>query len=193
MMMLKTLRAHTAGWVVLGLIGLLAVGCESEDNTAPGPGDGSPGPVSSESSTQVPLATSRTAPRDGSFSLALPADLLAQPFASTVMATSADGTYRVFVETRKASLLEALGQLKDELIGLGFEVTEERHFETATLLNLGQGSARNRLERSVWLIQAGPDLTLLCDGLARAYAVARLSATHRAVCQTLTTNARSPE
>lgn len=174
-------------------VGLSASGCESENTNATGSGDGPTEVGQAEPTTQTPLATARTAPRDGSFSLALPADLLVQPFTSTVMATSAEGAYRVFIETRQSSLLEALGQLKDELIGLGFEVTEERHFEMATLLNLGQGAARNRLERSVWLIQAGPDLTLLCDGLARAYAVPRLGAAHRAVCQTLTSNARSPE
>lgn len=185
-------RALAAG-VGLCLAALLLPGCESDYANAPGAGDGPAAVASSQPATPVPLATARTAPRDGSFSLALPADLLVQPFTSTVMATSADGTYRVFVETRKASLLEALGQLKDELIGLGFEVVEERHFETATLLNLGQGTARNRLERSIWLIQTGPGLTLLCDGLARAYAVPRLGAAHRAVCQTLSPTARSPE
>lgn len=179
-------------WLVgVALLALLALGCEGESPAVSAesgagevPGGSAGGPV---------LATSRAAPRDGSFSLALPADLLVQPFASTLMATSADGTYRVFVEARRSSLLEALGQLKDELIGLGFEVTEERHFETATLLTLGQGAPRNRLERSIWLVQAAPDLTLLCDGLARAYAVARLHTAHRAVCQTLTTSPRSPE
>lgn len=170
----------------------LASGCDGESpSPTTGPGDlgtaaapGTPG--------FAPLATTRAGPRDGSFSLTLPADLLVQPFASTLMATSADGAYRVFVEARKTSLLEALGQLKDELIGLGFEVTEERHFETATLLSLGQGAPRNRQERSVWLVQAGPGLTLLCDGLGRAYAVARLGEAHRAMCQTLTVSAESP-
>lgn len=180
-------------WAGLCWLALSVPGCESESESAPGSGLGPTEVASSAPATQPPLATARAAPHDGSFSLSLPADLLVQPFSSTLMATSAEGAYRIFVEARKTSLLEALGQLKDELIGLGFEVTEERHFEAATLLNLSQGTARNRLERSVWLIGAGPELTWLCDGLARAYAVPRLAAAHRAVCQTLSSNARSPD
>lgn len=148
-----------------------------------------------EASPSAPtLPTTRAAPRDAAFSVSLPADLLVQAFSTTLMATSSDGGYRVFVEARKVRLLEALGQLKDELIGLGWEVTEERHFEAATLLGLGHGSARHRQERSVWLIQArGGEETLLCDGLARGSSVPRLGAEHRATCQTLTLTARSPE
>lgn len=131
-----------------------------------------------------PVASVRVAPRDARFSVELPSDLLVQPFTSSILATSADGAFRVFVESRPGRLLEVLGQLKDELIGLGWEVTQEKHFQTATLLTLGQGPSRSRYERSIWLVQAEPD-TLICDAQARSHGTSRLGASHRVLCQTL--------
>lgn len=162
-------------------------GCESSSVPLEAPAEPPTG-AGSEPAGQA-LASNRVAPVDGGFSIELPVDLLVQPFASTIMATSADGAFRLFVEGRAGRLLEVLGQLKDELIGLGWAVTQEKHFETATLLTLSQGAGRTRLDRAVWLVETGAvaatPKTLICDAQARTHGIMRLGAPHRLVCQTL--------
>jgi hypothetical protein len=72
------------------------------------------------------------------------------------MATSPDGSFRIHMEPRTGGLLEVLGPLKDELIGLGWELESEKHFASAINLQLGQGLARNRVTRVIWLLERNP-------------------------------------
>ncbi len=97
--------------------------------------------------------SSRARSRDGRLTADIPVDLVVQPFASTIMATSPDGSFRLHIEPRKGGLLEVLGPLKDELIALGWELESEKHFASAINLQLGHGVARSRVTRAIWLLE----------------------------------------
>lgn len=100
--------------------------------------------------------STRASTRDGHLRAEIPIDLVVQPFASSLMATSPDGSFRLQLEPRPGGLLEVLGRLKDELIGLGWELESEKHFQSAIHLQLGQGLAKSRVTRAIWLVERSP-------------------------------------
>ena len=113
-------------------------------------------PIGDPTAPVSPGPSSRARSRDGHLSAEIPVDLVVQPFASTIMATSPDGSFRLHLEPRPGGLLEVLGPLKDELIGLGWEIESEKHFASAIHLQLGQGLARARVTRAIWLLERNP-------------------------------------
>lgn len=136
----------------------------------------------------LPTPENLVASRDGRLGVKLPRDLVAQPFGATLMATSADGSFRLHVEARDGELLATLGPLKDELIALGWEVEAEKHFQAAIHLQLGMGVGRHRVARHLWLVErrSGADrVSVLCEGHGRGGGTTRLGAQLRAICQTV--------
>ena len=87
---------------------------------------------------------------------------------SLIAGTSADGSFRVFVERRPDQPLPAvLGALKDELIGLGWEPSEEKHYAAAVSIDMARGPKQARQLRSTWVIELGADV-LVCEAIANA-------------------------
>lgn len=133
--------------------------------------------------TELPTRSETT--RDGLLVAELPTDLLATIQERSLMGTSADGSFRLYVEHRTDEKLpEVLGAMKDELIGLGWEAVEEQHFESAVLVQMGRGPKQQRLHRETWIIAASGRV-LVCDAIAGEYQVGRLGAPLRKLCQTL--------
>jgi len=120
---------------------------------------------------------------DGSMRLTLPMDLLVQPQRRSVLGTSSDGGYRFYAGLAgQTTLPEQLGLLKDELIGLGWEVEGEQHFESAVRVDIARGKKPNRIWRTTWIIDERGQV-ILCEGLAREAYRLRLGDPLRAICQ----------
>lgn len=114
------------------------------------------------------IPTREVTTRDGRLVAPLPADLFATPFDRSIFGTSADGSFRVFVERLPEQKLPAvLGGLKDELIGLGWEPSEEKHYAAAVSIDMARGPKQARQLRSTWVIELGPDV-LVCEAIANA-------------------------
>lgn len=114
------------------------------------------------------IPTREVTSRDGHLVAPLPADLFATPFDRSIFGTSADGSFRVFVERRPDQALPAvLGALKDELIGLGWEPSEEKHYAAAVSIDMARGPKQARQLRSTWVIELGADV-LVCEAIANA-------------------------
>lgn len=131
----------------------------------------------------VPTTLVKT--RDGVIEAAVPQDLVVTTQEGSLFATSADGSFRLFLDHRAGeSLPEAFGALKDELIALGWEPGEEQHFETAVSVAMARGPKQGRLHRMTWLLEAAGRV-VLCEAIASDTQAARLGAPLRDLCQAL--------
>jgi len=120
---------------------------------------------------------------DGKLAVDLPMDLMVQPHTHAVLGTSSDGGFRFYLGVASEPSLPAqLGAMKDELIGLGWEVDGEQHFESAVRLDLARGKKPNRLWRATWIITDEVGV-IVCDGIARDAHRMRLDDPLRATCQ----------
>jgi|GEM_PF-7041178 len=123
--------------------------------------------------------------RDGVIMAAVPRDLVITTQEGSLFATSADGSFRLFLDHRSGeSLPEAFGALKDELIGLGWEPGEEQHYETAVSVVMVRGQKQSRLHRTTWLLEAAGRV-VLCEAIASDIQAARLGTPLRDLCQSL--------
>lgn len=133
--------------------------------------------------TELPTHTETT--RDGRVAADVPTDLLVTLQERALMATSADGSFRLYVEHRPGETLpEVLGSLKEELIGLGWEGVEEQHFENAVLVQMARGPKPQRIRRETWIITASGRV-VICEAIAGEPQGARLGAPLRKLCQAL--------
>lgn len=132
---------------------LLASGCSEEAPEAEAP---------AEARELVGL---RVSSRDGRLSAVIPGAYLVHRLRSALLAAPADGAGRLYV-TRlpDVTVAAALGAHKDDVIGLGAEVIEERHFERATRLVAEEGPRAGRHRRRSWLVDDGAGGVLLCEG-----------------------------
>lgn len=140
------------------------------------------------------LATTTFQTLDGVLAIDIPIDLVVQPQRQAVLATSADGGYRFYLAHRPGATLPAeLGGLKDELLGLGWEVVSEQHFESAVLVSLVRGPKTSRTYRELWLVE-GSGRVAICEAIARDAYRARLGDPLRKTCQAmrLTAPAEAP-
>ncbi len=131
----------------------------------------------------VPTVAVQT--RDAVIVAAVPRDLVVTIQESSLFATSADGSFRLFLEHRPGeSLPEVFGALKDELIGLGWEPGEEQHFESAVSVGMARGSKQHRLQRMTWILQAAGRV-VVCEAIASELQALRLGTPLRDLCQGL--------
>jgi len=145
--------------------------------------DAPPPPPGSVELTAIPTRTIRT--RDEVLEIDLPTDLAVTVQERSLMGTSADGSFRFFLEHRPGETLPTvLGTFKDELLGLGWEPMEEQHFETATTVRMGRGPKQARYLRQIWIIE-GHGRVAVCEGIARDPQLGRLGEPLRDLCQTL--------
>lgn len=145
--------------------------------------DPPPAPPGSVALTAIPTHPVRT--RDEVLEVDLPTDLAVTVQERSIMGTSADGSFRFFLEHRPGETLQAvLGAFKDELLGLGWEPMEEQHFETATTVRMGRGPKQARYLRQFWIIE-GHGRVAVCEGIARDPQLGRLGEPLRDLCQTL--------
>ncbi|MCC6623675.1 MAG: hypothetical protein IT385_20625 [Deltaproteobacteria bacterium] len=133
--------------------------------------------------TGAALASRTWRTLDGKLEVDLPMDLMVQPQTRAVLGTSSDGGFRFYLGVApEPTLPEQLGAMKDELIGLGWEIEGEQHFESAVRLELARGKKPNRLWRGTWIV-SGPGGVLVCEGIARDAHRMRLDDPLRATCQ----------
>lgn len=145
-----------------------------------------PAPTSEDVTVQAaPQPTALVQSRDGVLELALPTDLAVTSSEHAVLATSSDGSFRFFIEHRSDTTLPVVvGAIKEELLGLGWELTDEKYFETAVHLRLGRGPKHARYARETWLV-TGHGHVAICEGIAREPQLERLGAPLRALCQSV--------
>lgn len=159
--------------LVCGLLLALGAGC----------GGGEEPVVTAVEITKLPTRPEKT--RDGIIVAAMPTDLLATIQERSLFGTSADGSFRLFVEHRPGeSLTAVLGAMKDELIGLGWEAADEQHYENAVLVAMGRGPKQARLQRETWILAASGRV-IVCEAIAGELQAGRLGAPLRELCQTL--------
>ncbi len=162
------------------LIGVAALSSACEKDEEP-----SQMVVATEVST-VPVKS-----RDGRIAADIPIDLLVATFDHAIMATSADGNFRVDIErvvTRASSMADSLGALKDEVIGLGWVIDSEKHYDAAVQLQMTHNARGHLAERGFWLVtRATGDSTQLavCDGLGREGQLERVRQPLRTICQSI--------
>ena len=131
----------------------------------------------------VPTVTVQT--RDAVLVAAVPQDLVVTLQQSSLFATSADGSFRLYLEHRPSEVLpEVFGSLKDELIGLGWEPGEEQHFENAVSVAMARGPKHNRYQRVSWILEAAGRV-VLCEAIASEIQAVRLGTPLRDLCQAL--------
>jgi hypothetical protein len=134
------------------LAALAAVLMSCNDAPAPSPDDG-------ERLTGLAVTT-----RDGAIQAVIPSAFVVQRYQRSILATTADGTGRLYVGHHpERSVSEALGALKDDLIGLGAEFVEEKHLERATRLVFDEGRRDARQRRRTWIVEDGVGGAILCE------------------------------
>jgi hypothetical protein len=115
----------------------------------------------------------------------VPQDLLVTVQDMSLFATSADGSFRLYVEHRpNEKLPEVMGGLKDELINLGWEPGDEAHFQNAVSIAMARGPDNHRYRRETWILEAGGRV-LVCEAIATQAQLVRLGAPLRELCQRL--------
>lgn len=154
-------------------VGVVTPGAACEEEAPP---PAAPAPV---------VVSTAVTTRDGILTAQLPSDLHVSALDRSLLGTSADGGFRIWVEHRAGETLpEVLGTLKDELIGLGWEPGDEQHFQSAVSIRLARGPRQHRLQRVAWLIEAAGQV-LICDAIASHLQASRLDQPLRELCQSL--------
>lgn len=131
---------------------LAAGGCD--DSAQPPPDDG----------THVTglLVTSRS----GRLQAAIPSAFVVQRHQNAIVATTADGNGRIYVgRIADTAGSAALGAFKDDLLGLGAEIIEEKHLKRATRLVSSEGRRDARIQRRTWVIDDDGAGVILCEAL----------------------------
>ena len=147
--------ANGAGWLLaLTIIASGAAGC-GEDEVAP---------------TDEPLEARevsglRVMTRDGLLSAVIPGSFVVHRLTASLVAAPADGSGRIYLGRQTdRTVAAALGAHKDDVLGLGAEIVEERHFERATRLVADEGLRPERQRRRTWLVDDGAGGVILCEG-----------------------------
>lgn len=171
-------RARAAGRLAV-LVGLAALaagwGCD----------DGAAGPAEPAPDAEAAPTTTSVLSRDGIVAAHLPVDLVPFAFADAMAGTSLDGGYRVYVRhLAEAGLVKAAGAVREDLVGRGWEVEGERHFETAVEVRLTKGTPPHGAGRVAWVV-ARQGRIVLCEGIASEAHAARLDEPLRRQCQRL--------
>lgn len=156
-----------------------AVGCDDGQTAA------------SEPATADAIAATTTSvlSRDGIIAAHLPVDLVEFAFADAIAGTSLDGGYRVYVRHLAATgpmngLVKAAGAVREDLVGRGWKVEAERHFETAVEIRLKKGTPPHDATRVAWVV-ARSGRIVLCEAIASEAYAARLDEPLRQQCQRL--------
>jgi hypothetical protein len=155
--------------------------------TACGEGEGPP----AEATVSAEVLTHVVTTRDGRLSAALPIDLAVADFDRSLLATSADGSFRLHVERREGpqvKLTAVVGEFKDALAALGWVTSLEKHYEAAVQLQLVHGAKGHSTERGVWIVEKaldGENAVAICDGLARETQAERVKGPLRVICQSI--------
>jgi len=122
--------------------------------------------------------------RDGVVTADVPGDLHVSMQERSLWGTSADGSFRLYLEHRPGEpLAKVLGGQKDELLGLGWELIEEQHFANAVMVQMAQGK-KPRLLRQLWILEASGRV-VVCEAIASELQVVRLGLPLRRLCQSL--------
>ncbi len=138
----------------VALLASFAVACGDDAPLSPA--------VESEARELVGL---RIASRDGRLSAVIPGSFVVHRLTSALTAAPADGLGRIYVaRLPERTVAAALGAHKDDIIGLGAEILEERHFERATRLVAEEGPRTERHRRRTWLVDDGAGGVILCEG-----------------------------
>jgi hypothetical protein len=138
----------------IAVLAALMVACGDEETP-----DATPEPEAEE------VLGLRLTTRDGRLSAVIPGSFVVHRLTSSLSAAAADGAGRLYVgRLGDRTVAAALGAHKDDLIGLGAEILEERHFERATRLVSEDGPRSARERRRTWLVDDGAAGVILCEG-----------------------------
>ncbi len=125
----------------------------------------------------------RVASRDGVVAVDLPVDLVVHTHDHSFFGTSADGSRRLYLRHLPGDeLIRVAGHTKDALIGRGWEVDGERHFENAIEVRSVHRVGATRRIRVSWFVARGGRV-LLCEGATAADGREALEAALRPLCQ----------
>jgi hypothetical protein len=128
-----------------------------------GCGEGEPEPEAPSEARE--LLGLRVTSRDGRLSAVIPGAYIVHRQRSALLAAPADGGARLYLaRLPERTVAAALGAHKDDVLGLGAEILEERHFERATRLVAEEGPRAARQRRRSWLVDDGAGGVILCEG-----------------------------
>jgi hypothetical protein len=136
------------------------------------------------------IGTNTVNSRDGRLSAEIPIDLMVSTFDRAIVATSADGSFRVYIERQDDTVpvAAALGALKDEVIGLGWSVDSEKHYDAAVQLQMTHNAKGHQAERGLWFVTKNVgdvQQVALCDGIGRDAQLDRAQQPLRTICQSI--------
>ncbi len=125
----------------------------------------------------------RVQTRDGVLAADLPVDLVVHRHERAILGTSADGERRVYLRhLPHDAIIRVSGHAKDALIGRGWEIDGEQHYETAIEVRAVHRTGKTRRLRVLWIIERAGRV-LSCEGGDRFEAQAELQALLRSLCQ----------
>ena len=148
-------------------------------------GDMPAGPAPREDLAIDEQPSQRVSTFDGALSLSVPASMTVHRFDSAIHAVTADGSFRLAVNSQEEQpILVVAGRGKETLLARGWLVEGEQHYEKAILARFRKGgnASRPRHRRETWWIQ-GHGANLVCDGVASREGFDRLGDELRALCK----------
>lgn len=164
---------------VVALLATLATafgaGCSDGDAAAP----------SDEGPTPAPraLVGLSVASRDGALVAVIPSAFVVHRHTSAILATTSDGRGRLYVAyVPDAELTPWLGAYKDDVLGLGSVLADEKHFERATRLVFEEGPRQARRHRRSFVITPPAGGIILCEALHDAALADEWAPLHEALC-----------
>jgi hypothetical protein len=163
-------------WALMSL--MACAGCAGETGA---------GPTDAPAATGSARAVRTVATRDGRISINVPGDLEAHALDTTILASVADGSFRVTVDVKpEQRLLVAAGKGKETLLARGWMVEGEQHYEKAILARFRRGgnASRPKARREIWWID-GPGTMVVCDGIASPTGFDRLGDPLRMLCKSV--------
>lgn len=150
---------------------------------AAGCGD-DPAPAAS-SPTEEPraLVGISVSAREGGLVAVIPSAFVVHRHAHAILATTSDGRGRLYVaHVAEAELTPWLGAYKDDVLGLGGTLSEEKHFERATRLVFEEGPRQARRHRRSFIITPPAGGIILCEALHDVALADEWAPLHEALC-----------
>jgi len=141
--------------------------------------------VTSDETAEESRVSSPVKTLGGGLMMTVSEDLIVHPHRESILATSVDGGFRLFVgHGPPEKLMRHAGAAKGVLQALGWSIEGEQHYEQAVLLRfqLKKSGKDPAMKREMWVVSRHAGV-ITCDAIADPSNLYRLGQPLRTLCQ----------